>query len=463
MFRRLLVTTLLALPCLAADFSARYEQIRKQATPEQLYAFLSAMPKGADLHNHGGLSVYASVWYDLATSPKTMARNRFYTLTEFHNCPDYPDAAPRYLNIQRSTWNKLSDCAKSQFQPLNDLTPKLKQEWLSSLFIDKPGEGRDEFFERIVVRVGDLSKDPYLLADALVENMKLFGAEGLRYIEAQSIPGGIDVHGNPVPPEEFERIMQDRLRQPDAIATGVTLRFQWVVIRYRPDAEKQLDNAYAWVSAHRDHWVGINMAGREDNDRGYALRFLPEYRKLRRTYSDIPLSIHAGEKDNPGHEVRDTLLLGATRIGHGVNLITDPETMLLMRNSHYLVEINLVSNKVLEYVPDTSTHPFPEYLRFGIPVCLNTDDRGSWDSNFTDEYYTAVIHFHLTWPELVEVTRNSLTYSFAEPDLKSRLLASYSAALQAFVNRFDTDKWQDELKNAKPQYSGYARRTWGFR
>ena len=205
------------------------------------------------------------------------------------------------------------------------------------------------------------------------------------------------------------------------------------------------------------------MAGREDNDKGYALRFLPEYRKLRRTYSDIPLSIHAGEKDNPGHEVRDTLLLGATRIGHGVNLITDPDTMLLMRNNQYLVEINLVSNKVLEYVPDTATHPFPEYLRFGIPVCLNTDDRGSWDSNFTDEYYTAVTNFHLTWKELVEVTRNSLTYSFAEPELKTRMLAGYESALDAFMKRFDKDRWQDELKKVKPQYSGYTTRTWGFK
>jgi predicted acyl esterase len=41
--------------------------------------------------------------------------------------------------------------------------------------------------------------------------------------------------------------------------------------------------------------------------------------------------------------------LGATRIGHGVNLISDPDTMLMMRHNRYLVEISLVSNQVLEY------------------------------------------------------------------------------------------------------------------
>ena len=140
--------------------------------------------------------------------------------------------------------------------------------------------------------------------------------------------------------------------------------------------------------------LGRHQHGRAGGQRQRLCAALPRtYRKMRRTYSDIPLSIHAGEKDSPGHEVRDTLLLGATRIGHGVNLITDPDTMLLMRNSGYLVEINLISNRLLEYMPDLSKHPFPEYLRFGIPVCLNTDDRGSWDSNMTDEYYTAVTNF----------------------------------------------------------------------
>lgn len=50
------------------------------------------------------------------------------------------------------------------------------------------------------------------------------------------------------------------------------------------------------------------MAGREDNDKGYALRFLETFRKLRRTYSGIGLSIHGGEVDSPGSQVRDTLL-----------------------------------------------------------------------------------------------------------------------------------------------------------
>jgi adenosine deaminase CECR1 len=461
--KRLVLAVLLASRLGAAGFPERYREIERSASPAELYAFLYALPKGGDLHHHNGLSIYASVWYAAATSPKTLRRNSFYTMTELGNCPDSSDAQPRYYTIQRSRLESLSPCQKANYKPLATLSPELKAAWLSSLILDKPGEGRDEFFERIGPRLGDLIRDPLLLGDAMVENMRLFGGEGIRYIEAQTgVNGFLDPAGNPIPPEEGNRILGERLRQPDALATGVNIRFQRVVLRFAPDAEQRLEAAYAWVADHRDQWVGINMAGREDNDNGYALRFLPTYRSMRRAYSDIPLSIHAGEKDNPGHEVRDTLLLGASRIGHGVNLITDPDTMLLMRNNRYLVEINLISNRLLDYVPDLALHPFPEYLRFGIPVCLNTDDRGSWDSDLTDEYYTAATNFHLTWKEIVTLGRNSLEYSFAEAPLKAKMLADYDADIARFETKFGSGDWRNPLHAVKPEISGYAKRTWKF-
>lgn len=452
----------MALSMRAADFPARFEEIRKSASPEQLYAFLYALPKGGDLHHHSGLSAFASTWYDAATSERTLRRNSFFTRVDCNVCDGAEDPSPRFTTIQRSTYDQRNGCQKAQFQPLESLSPALKQEWLSSLVLDRPGEGRDEFFERIVKRFGGLFQDPYLVADVMSENMRLFGAEGVRYIEAQFPPFMFrDPKGQTIPPEEANRILTERARESEA-PTGVTIRFQRTVIRFRPDAEQRLEEAYGFVARHRDQWVGINMAGREDNDKGFALRFLPIFREMRAIYSDVPLSIHGGEKDNPGREVRDTLLLGATRIGHGVNLISDPDTMLLMRNNRYLVEINLISNRLLEYVPDTSKHPFPEYLRTGIPVCLNTDDRGSFDSNMTDEYFTAVTTFHLSWQEVVQLGRDSLRFSFAGPELKRKLLDGYDAAIRGFETRFGASDWKAALSAIHPMVSGYAHRTWNI-
>jgi adenosine deaminase CECR1 len=328
--------------------------------------------------------------------------------------------------------------------------------------LDTEGEGRHEFFEVIGARLNELARNPDIATDLLVENMKRFGAEGLRYLETQASLNFRDRDGNPIDPEKTAQIWREALSRPEAKATGVTVRFQTSMLRFSPQAEQTLENSYKFVDRNRDLWVGINMAGREDNDKGFALRFLDTFRKMRRIYSGIGLSIHGGEVDSPGPNVRDTLLLGATRIGHGLNLITDPDTMLLMRNNRYLVEINLISNRLLEYVPDLSKHPFPEYLRFGIPVCLNTDDPGVWDSNMTDEYYTAVTHFNLSWDEIVELGRNSLTYSFAEPAAKRRLLEEYQAAVSAFEKKYGDDKWVQTLQKVKPLSSGYAARTFGI-
>jgi len=186
------------------------------------------------------------------------------------------------------------------------------------------------------------------------------------------------------------------------------------------------------VHDNAEDFVAINFVGREDNDKGYPLRFLSTLRDLRRQYSGVNLSIHAGEVDEPNRHVADTLLLGADRIGHGINLISDNETMRDMRHGPYLVEVNLISNMLLGYVSEYAQHPFPEYLRTGIPVALSTDDRGMWDSNITDEFFVATKEFNLSWDEVKMLSRNSLQYSFLPAAAKQELLDDYADRISRF-------------------------------
>lgn len=444
----------------AQSFQQRFADIRDRATPAELYAFLYALPKGGDLHHHAALSVYATTALEVALKQIDHGY-RFYVRTGFHDCGDGDNgAAILYQNINSANFLRLSPCRQSDFTPLNDMSTVQRQSWLSAVILDKPGETRNEFFEEIVPRLSAIHRDPYFFADSFAENLKLFAREGVRYIEAQWSPILMEKpDGSLLAPDEAIAIFKQRMAQSDIAATGVAYRFQTTVIRFRDDVERQIAFQHEFVDKHRDLWVGINAAGREDNDRGYALRMLTAFREARRKYSGILLSIHAGEKNSPGHEVRDTLLLGASRIGHGINLIGDPDTMLLMRGNRYLVEINLVSNRVLDFVPDLSKHPFPEYLRFGIPVCLNTDDRGSWDSNMTDEYMHAVKPFLLTWDEVKKIGRDSLSFSFAPKDLQESMLASYDRDIAAFERRFLSGDWSAELAKVQPEVSGYAKRN----
>lgn len=458
--RTIALACLLAGPCPAQNFASRYEEIRDKATPRQLYAFLQLLPKGGDLHHHATLSFYAQNVLAAAIDIQRLGY-RYYTRTSFHACDDNENGPViLYQNLAAPAIAKLSMCRKSDYTALDALSPEQKRAWLSAHILDEPGENRNEFFEEIVVRLTPLARNPHLFAGLFAQNLKLFAAEGVRYVEAQWGPFlNEKPDGSQFTPDEAIQIVTTRLKQPDVTSTGITYRFQVTIIRFRADVEQQILGLHAFVDKHRDLFVGINAAGREDNDKGHALRMLPAMRQARRKFGDIPLSIHAGEKDSPGPEVRNTLLLGATRIGHGINLIDDPDTMLLMRHNRYLVEINLISNRVLDYVPDLSRHPFPEYLRFGIPVCLNTDDRGSWDSNMTDEYMHAVQLFRLSWKELQKIARDSMQYSFAPQTLKDSMLASYLRDLAAFEKRMDSPNWASTLDAVQPEVSGYARRN----
>ena len=448
---------------IGGSFDTQFEIIKKTSSKQQLYAFLYDLPKGGDLHNHLGLSFPAEQWYAAATDKQRTHGNEFYTRIRFNNCPGSAEALIRFRTIQRSSYLALPDCRKAEYENLAALSPDLRQQWISAMKLDRAGEGRNEFFEAIVPRLAEMAHDPWLLTDLMVEAMKRDSAQGLRYLETQAGVSVLrDQDGQPIETERAVQFFRDALNRPDAKATGMTVRFQAVIIRYAPNAEELLERAYAFVDRHRDLWVGVNMAGREDNDKGHPLRFLETFRKLRRTYSGIQLSLHGGEVDSPGQDVRRTLTLGATRIGHGVNLITDPDTMLLMQDRKYLVEINLISNRLLEYVPDLDRHPFPEYLRFGIPVCLNTDDPGVWDSGITDEYFTAVTHFNLTWGEIVQMGRDSLQYSFAEQPVKSRMLKEYGEAVARFELKYGSSDWADRLSAVKPAYSGYSARNFSL-
>jgi adenosine deaminase CECR1 len=433
-----------------------FEDVKKNATPEQLYSFLYALPKGGDLHNHLTGAARSEWIWDAALAQKSRGYT-YYTKTAIHNCVPYGSnefgAAPYlllFVNVLEVNWKKLDECQRGEYKKLQDLDPKEKEGWLNSLRLDQPYEGRNEFFGAHWQRMNDLYRNPYWVVSILQRNMEAFGKEGLAYLETEnSLNGYQKPDGSEYSLDSVADMFRAHLASSEAKATGVTVRFNNSILRFAPNAEDQLRFLYAVNDKYRDLFVGINMVGREDDDKGYPLRFLPVLRELRHKYADINLTIHAGEVDEPNHHVRDTLLLGAKRIGHGVNLITDDDTMRLMRNGPYLVEINLISNLLLEYVKDYSQHPFPEYLRTGIPVALSTDDRGMWDSNLTDEYFVAVKEFNLSWSEIVQLGRNSLKHSFVDEPTKQKLLEAYEKRVAAFAGGFQKRSWAS-LTGSKP-------------
>jgi len=467
----LLIATLFGMINVQAHAVTRdhwFEALKDNATDTQLHQFLYNMPKGGDLHNHLAGAIHPEWFHELALAAETDGYI-YYVKTQINNCRFSANEYGRnayllmFRTVQESMLGAMSDCERSEYTPLKELTPDQLTHWQNSQRLDKPHEGRAEFFEAHWSRIGVMLVNPHLLAESIYYNMRSFGNEGLLYLEGQvHVNGHIKPDGSAYEAEEVVEIIRNRLKQSDAKATGVTVRFQLSIERFLPQAEEHLRRAYEFVAQHPD-FVAVNMVGREDNDKGYPLRFLPTLRELRRTHSGVRLSIHAGEVDEPNQHVRDTLLLGADRIGHGVNLISDPDTMLLMRHGPYMVEINLISNLLLEYVSDYKNHPFPEYLRTGIPVALSTDDRGMWDSTLTDEFFVAVKEFDLSWSEVRELASNSIAYSFVEQTQKQELLGKLNKRLDAFEKQFRpplTSRQGFSKLKKQPEYRGFLCRKY---
>ncbi|MFA3792564.1 adenosine deaminase [Aliiglaciecola sp. SL4] len=445
----------------AATFDKEFESFKKTASAEDLYTFLYAMPKGGDLHNHSTGSNRSSWWFNEAIKQQQNGYV-YYTKVKINNCKahrsDRRSRSPYlmlFVNIQEFEYKKLDSCEQSEYKRLQDLNSQEKQAWMNSIRLDKASEGRDEFFETHWNRLNSLLSNPYMQANLIVKNMQAFGAEGLSYLETDAgVQGYVHADGSRFEPEEVYQIYRKRFAQQDAIDSGVTVRLQYALLRFSSQALNGLVWMYKFVSEHPELYVAVDLVGREDNDKGHPQRFLSTMRKLRHQFHGVNLSIHAGESDEPNQHIRDTLLLGATRIGHGFNLIDDADTLLLMRYNQYLIEINLISNLLLEYVDDYSNHPFPEYLRLGVPVALSTDDRGMWDSNMTDEYYTAVTNFNLSWSELVKVGANSLTFAFVDEETKQQLLADYYQRISQFESAFKAKK-MTALKAVQPEIYSY--------
>ena len=184
------LAALCARSALAAE--AWFEKLKAEASPQQLYTFLYALPKGADLHNHlGGAALSEWIW-EAALAQKERGYS-YYTKVRIHNCVEYgsDEFGPRaymllFRTLTEASYEQLDDCQKTEYKPLGALDDRERTAWLNSIRLDAPHEGRDEFFEAHWFRISELLANPYVVAHILYRNMEAFGREGLVYLETQN-------------------------------------------------------------------------------------------------------------------------------------------------------------------------------------------------------------------------------------------------------------------------------------
>lgn len=116
-----------------------------------------------------------------------------------------------------------------------------------------------------------------------------------------------------------------------------------------------------------------------------------QFAELFQTAQDlgIPFTIHAGECGS-AQNVRTSIAMGARRIGHGIAMRQDPALMELAAEKGVGIELCPCSNFQTKAVREGEEYPLALFLKKGLLVTVNTDNRTVSHTNETRELEMAL-------------------------------------------------------------------------
>jgi adenosine deaminase len=199
---------------------------------------------------------------------------------------------------------------------------------------------------------------------------------------------------------------------------GIEARILSVAVR-NFGVERAIEIAEHTAARPHPYVVGFSLAG---DEAGYPPEpYLEAYRIV--AAAGLGCTVHAGEWAGPD-SVRGALELPVTRISHGVRAIEDPALVAELARRQITLEVCPTSNVVLGVFASFEEHPFPVLHAAGIPLTLGSDDPPYFGASVGGEYARAHEYFGLDEDGLRAVTRTAIEASFAEPELRSKLLTS---------------------------------------
>jgi len=159
--------------------------------------------------------------------------------------------------------------------------------------------------------------------------------------------------------------------------------------------------------------IGFDLVCEEDYNPGTD-HFLDQIYELKMKLGDkFACFMHAGESyQRTNTELYDAILLGSKRIGHGFALSMHPNLIKIVKEKDICIETCPVSNKLLCCVNDLRLHPIRTLLAQGVPVSVNPDDHGFFQSEgVTMDYLYAYLEWGLDLSDLKQLCLNSLEYA----------------------------------------------------
>jgi adenosine deaminase len=441
----------MALDCgTPAECAATWEQAASDHfdavhnTPDDLKAFLHAVPKGGDLHNHLSGAVYAETYLDWAKADGDCVNSTTFGVVYKSQCSastlPTPSSGMFYDDIVRAwsmkdfvpgaetghdhffaTFGKFGAVAGAhRNDSIADLAKRAADE--NQLYIETMFNlGKNIGTLAASVWSGTLNADDLpAFYDSLLSNAA-FQAELAKDVKVVNDAAS-----------QYKAALGCSAASPPA-ACSVGVRFIAQVARTgaKDNIFGQLVSAFE-MAALTPQIVGANLSSPEDDTtslKNYDLHmamldFLHEkYATTKK--SPLHITLHAGELTPAylpaGYETANTFHIRqavekghAERIGHGLDVLSETDSPALladMAQRKVLVEICLSSNTQILEVSGPA-HPLWSYLDAKVPVALGTDDQGVSRSSLAGEYALAALDQQLKYRQLKAMARDSLEHAF---------------------------------------------------
>lgn len=416
----------------ASSLQPYFEHLKSD--PDALYQFLKEMPKGGELHYHLMGGAYPELMLSFAKEDNyCLDKQTFHMMPFKQYCKG---VMTRFLT------------------PTNPWYQKTLRAWSLQDFDTKHRSAHDHFFAAFYKFYG-----PFMAYEGrlLAQVIQRAAEQHEHYLEVMlpipEMPEG-SLTEKPLPlaemPKRREALLQspqfqesvkrtvqaiERLKQeahhllgcehhPDTPACQVKIKFQYHALREQPFPMMFAQALQGFLAASQSpDIVAVNLVQAEDS-----LSALEDYPKqmaafgfLHQHYPKVHIALHAGElaegtkpQDRRFH-IHDAIYKGfAERIGHGVDIKSENNYEALLRHMATVpipIEVSLTSNDYLLNISG-KTHPIYDYLKYGVPIVLSTDDEGILRTSLTQEYIRAAQEHHMTYDALKLISRNALTYSF---------------------------------------------------
>jgi adenosine deaminase len=413
-----------------------YEEIRSE--PTLLRNFLYKFPKGGDLHNHLDGAIYAENYIAWAAQD-----GKCIDLKTYMVLPPPCNAETGKPGLRDIQYNS------AIVNPIIDALSVRNYE-------RRPVSGHNQFFSTFMRFLeASFGHEGHMLAEVsaraasqnivYLELMQSYGMAEARAIAVDNKDFALtlplsEVVKNP----DIEKLTNDTITKLDQIeqqwheqlacqtkqadaGCDVPIRYLAQVIRVFSREQVLAQTLLAFKLIEKDpRYVGLNFVAPEDHPvtlRDYhwqmkTIAALAEFFPSAKT----GITLHAGEvamglvpPEHLGWHIREAIeVAGARRIGHGIDISYDKESVQLMQQmaeQDIMVEINLSSNDVILGIKDDE-HPFNNYRKYNVPMALSTDDEGVSRIDLTHEYQRAVETYALSYADLKYFSRNALAYSF---------------------------------------------------